>query len=109
MFSHLIAERLDTQDPQGLLHACQNALAEVEGSYAFVVISSAFPDQIFAARQGSPMVVGVGQDESLIASDVSALLSYTLRSALLRCVFTRLPISSITKTTKTCNMEGFAT
>ena len=77
VFSHLIAERLDIQNPQGLLHACQSALAEVEGSYAFVVISSAFPDQIFAARQGSPMVVGVGQEESLIASDVSALLSYT--------------------------------
>ena len=38
VFSHLIAERLDTQNPQGLLHACQSALAEVEGSYAFVVI-----------------------------------------------------------------------
>jgi glucosamine--fructose-6-phosphate aminotransferase (isomerizing) len=77
VFSHLVAERLDTRDPHGLLNACQSALTEVEGSYAFVVISSEFPDQIFAARQGSPMVVGVGQDESLIASDVSALLSYT--------------------------------
>ena len=77
VFSHLIAERLNTQDPHGLLNACQSALTEVKGSYAFVVISSAFPEQIFAARQGSPMVVGVGQDESLIASDVSALLSYT--------------------------------
>ena len=77
VFSHLIAERLDAQDPQGLLNACQSALSEVEGSYAFVVISSDFPDQIFAARQGSPMVVGVGEHESLIASDVSALLSYT--------------------------------
>lgn len=77
VFSHLIAERLDSSDPQGLLKACQSALNEVEGSYAFVVISAAFPDQIFAARQGSPMVVGFGDGEAFIASDVSALLSYT--------------------------------
>ncbi len=77
VFSHLVAERLDPDHPQGLLAACQSALREVKGSYAFVVISSHFPDQIFAARQGSPMVVGIGQDESFIASDVSALLSYT--------------------------------
>ncbi len=77
VFSHLIAERLDTSDPDGLLNACQSALTVIEGSYAFVVISADFPDQIFAARQGSPMVVGIGEDETFIASDVSALLSYT--------------------------------
>ena len=77
VFSHLVAERLDENDPNGLLNACLSALNEVEGSYAFVVISSAFPEQIFAARQGSPMVVGLGENENFIASDVSALLSYT--------------------------------
>ena len=77
VFSHLIAERLDDSDENGLLKACQSALAEVRGSYAFVVVSSHFPDQMFAARQGSPMVVGLGEGESFVASDVSALLNYT--------------------------------
>ena len=77
VFSHLIAERLDPNDPDGLLNACQSALTVIEGSYAFVVISADFPDQIFAARQGSPMVVGLGEGEAFIGSDVSALLSYT--------------------------------
>lgn len=77
VFSHLIAERLDPNHPQGLINACQSALDVIEGSYAFVVISSDFPGQIFAARQGSPMVIGLGDGENFIASDVSALLSYT--------------------------------
>lgn len=77
VFSHLIAERLDPNDENGLFNACQSALEEVRGSYAFVVISSLFPDQIFAARQGSPMVIGLGDGESFVASDVSALLNYT--------------------------------
>ena len=47
VFSHLIAERLDPNDPDGLLNACQSALTVIEGSYAFVVISADFPDQIF--------------------------------------------------------------
>jgi glucosamine--fructose-6-phosphate aminotransferase (isomerizing) len=77
VFSHLISERLDTSDPNGLFKAAQSALAEVRGSYAFVVLSTHFPGQLFVARQGSPMVLGVGEGERFVASDVSALISYT--------------------------------
>ena len=77
VFSHLIAERLDPRDPEGLLNAAQSALREVRGSYAFVVLSTAFPGQIFAARQGSPMVLGVGEGEMFVGSDVSALIAHT--------------------------------
>jgi len=77
VFSHLIAERLDPRDPDGLLSAAQSALAEVRGSYAFVVLSTDFPGQVFAARQGSPMVLGVGEGEMFVGSDVSALISHT--------------------------------
>lgn len=77
VFSHLISERIDSSHPDGLLNACQSALNEVRGSYAFVVMCSDFPQQIFVARQGSPMVLGIGEGENFIGSDVSALLSYT--------------------------------
>jgi glucosamine--fructose-6-phosphate aminotransferase (isomerizing) len=77
VFSHLIAERLNPRDPDGLLNAAQSALAEVRGSYAFVVLSTDFPGQIFAARQGSPMVLGVGEGEMFVGSDVSPLIAHT--------------------------------
>lgn len=77
VFSHLIAERLEPSAPDALLSATQSALGEIRGSYAFVVLSTERPGEIFVARQGSPMVLGIGEGEHFIASDVSALISYT--------------------------------
>lgn len=77
VFSHLISERLDPSVPNALLKATQSALKDIRGSYAFVVLSTDCPGEIFVARQGSPMVLGIGQGEHFIASDVSALISYT--------------------------------
>lgn len=50
---------------------------EIEGSYALGMIFRDFPDTIFAVRKDSPMIVGVGEDESFIASDIPAFLKYT--------------------------------
>jgi len=77
VFSHLIAERLKPSEPDALLKATQSALSEIRGSYAFVVVSTECPGEIFVARQGSPMVLGIGEGEHFIASDVSALISHT--------------------------------
>ncbi len=66
-----------TADGGDLLGAVQAALPELEGAYAFGVISSAEPDRLVAARRGSPLVVGVGIGEHFIASDVAALLPVT--------------------------------
>jgi len=60
-----------------LLSAVRCAVEKLEGSYALGVISEKHPDTIFAARKDSPLVVGVGQGENLIASDIPALLEYT--------------------------------
>jgi glutamine---fructose-6-phosphate transaminase (isomerizing) len=53
------------------------ALTEVEGTYGIAVIHKNEPDKIVAARKGSPLVVGLGDDENFIASDVSAILAHT--------------------------------
>lgn len=57
--------------------AVQKALREVRGTYGIAVLSSTEPGKIVGARNGSPLVVGVGQGENFVASDVSALLRHT--------------------------------
>jgi glucosamine--fructose-6-phosphate aminotransferase (isomerizing) len=53
------------------------ALKEVEGTFGIVVMSADEPDKLVAARRGSPLVIGRGESENLVASDASALISYT--------------------------------
>lgn len=60
-----------------LLAAVTEAVGKLEGSYALGVVCEKHPDTIIAARKDSPLVVGVGQGENLIASDIPALLEYT--------------------------------
>lgn len=52
-------------------------LAEIEGSYALGIAFRDFPDRIYAVRKDSPLIIGVGQGENFIASDVPAILNYT--------------------------------
>jgi glutamine---fructose-6-phosphate transaminase (isomerizing) len=60
-----------------LLEAVQIALAQVKGTYGLAVISDQQPDRIIAARMGSPLIVGVGEGENFVASDLAALVPYT--------------------------------
>ena len=60
-----------------LTKAVQLALSEVEGTYGIAVIYKDEPDKIVVARKGSPLVVGLGENENFIASDVSAILAHT--------------------------------
>lgn len=60
-----------------LAKAVQLALSEVEGTYGIAVIYKDEPDKIVVARKGSPLVVGLGENENFIASDVSAILAHT--------------------------------
>lgn len=73
---HLIEEiyKVDNVD---LLEAVRLALHEVTGAYAIVVMDEAQPDQLIAARKGSPMVIGVGEGEYFIASDATPIIEYT--------------------------------
>ncbi|MCX8069930.1 MAG: glutamine--fructose-6-phosphate transaminase (isomerizing), partial [Thermodesulfovibrionales bacterium] len=60
-----------------LEEAVREALKEIRGAYAFAVISEAEPDKIVAVRKESPLVVGLGDKEFFLASDVPAFLSHT--------------------------------
>ncbi len=59
------------------LHAITETLKELRGSYALGIIFKDFPERVYAARRGSPLIVGVGDGESFIASDIPAFLKYT--------------------------------
>lgn len=60
-----------------LFEAVKSAMSMLEGSYALGVVSQDDPETIVAARKDSPLVVGIGDGENLIASDIPALLEYT--------------------------------
>ena len=61
----------------GVLSAVSNALKKLEGSYAIEVTSPILGDKIVVAKKDSPVVIGVGENENYIASDIPAILSYT--------------------------------
>lgn len=65
------------ESPSRFLEAVRKTLLHVEGTYGIAVMSPAHPDELVAARKGSPLILGVGDHEHLIASDVSALVSRT--------------------------------
>jgi glucosamine--fructose-6-phosphate aminotransferase (isomerizing) len=88
VIAHLIARylkrfreqviELPSDDPYALpLAAVNKALSKLRGTYGLVILFRDWPEAIIAARQGSPLVVGVGDGEHFIASDASPLAGYT--------------------------------
>jgi len=77
ILAHLIAAEFKKE--KSTLKALKKALARVQGSYALAVLNQEEPDRLFAARLGSPLVLGYGKGEFFVASDVPALLPYTKR------------------------------
>jgi glucosamine--fructose-6-phosphate aminotransferase (isomerizing) len=75
VIAHLIARFLDDD----LVEAVRQAVPLLKGTYGLAVISPRFPGLIVGARLGSPLVVGLGEDEAYLASDPSALVGYTER------------------------------
>ena len=69
-----------TGDP---LRALQEALAKVRGSYALAVLFRDYPDTVFAVKRESPLIVGWGEGENFVASDIPALLKYTRKYSVL--------------------------
>jgi glucosamine--fructose-6-phosphate aminotransferase (isomerizing) len=61
----------------GLLEAVSRTVAELEGAYALAVVSESDPERIILAREGCPVVIGLGKDENFVASDIAALLPQT--------------------------------
>ena len=75
VMTHLIHQNLRTG--VGFYDAVFNATKRLKGLYAIAVISTQFPDQVIGARQGAPLLIGVGENGMYLASDTSALLSET--------------------------------
>jgi glutamine---fructose-6-phosphate transaminase (isomerizing) len=74
--AHLVA-RAKKAGAKGLFDAVREALAQVRGAYAIAVVSADAPDRLVVAKHASPLVVGIGQGETLCGSDITALLSVT--------------------------------
>ncbi len=66
-----------------LEEAVRYALNEVDGTFGIVVLSVNEPDKIIAARRGSPMVLGIGDDEYIVASDAAAIIQHTRQAVYL--------------------------
>jgi glucosamine--fructose-6-phosphate aminotransferase (isomerizing) len=73
--AHLIAAEAETG--ASLEDAVRRALRRVEGTYGLLVLDARKPDELVVARNGSPIVIGIGDAEMFIASDVAALVRYT--------------------------------
>jgi glucosamine--fructose-6-phosphate aminotransferase (isomerizing) len=73
VFAHLVEENYKDD----LIEAVILSIREIVGSYAFAIVHKNHPDLLIAAKKGSPLVVGVGENEYFLASDVNALAYYT--------------------------------
>jgi len=74
---HLIEQYLKSEST--LEDAVREAMKRVEGTYGLVVLSKKHPDKLIAVRKGSPLIIGISDNEHFIASDVSAIVIHTKR------------------------------
>jgi len=75
--SEVIAHLISEYYTGNLCGAVRKILQYLEGTYAIAVISSNEPDKVIVARKGSPLVIGIGDGENIIASDIPPVLEYT--------------------------------
>jgi glucosamine--fructose-6-phosphate aminotransferase (isomerizing) len=75
--SEVIAHLLEENYEGDIYKALIKSLEKIEGAYGLVVFHKDEPNRLLAARKGSPLLFGLGEDEYIIASDLSAILSYT--------------------------------
>ncbi|MBT3881221.1 MAG: glutamine--fructose-6-phosphate transaminase (isomerizing) [Candidatus Scalindua sp.] len=75
--SEVLAHLIESCFEGVLEDAVRTALKEVEGAYGLAIISLDDPGKLVAARRGSPLIVGIGEREHYVASDVAAILEYT--------------------------------
>lgn len=73
VISHLIAREYDGD----IIKAVQKAITHMRGAFALGVLTEYEPDKLVAVRQASPLIIGVGEGENFIGSDIPAILNYT--------------------------------
>jgi len=110
ILAHLISEHFEGD----LLEAVRAALSQIEGTYGIAVICLDMPDRIVVARLGSPLVIGNGEGENFVASDVGAILRYTNQVVYLEdrelaeITKDNFTISRIDKTTVNPKIQGIS-
>lgn len=72
-----VAKLLDYYYMDDPIETIARVVAEIKGSYALGILFRDYPDRIFAVRKDSPLIVGVGENENFLASDVPAIIKYT--------------------------------
>ena len=77
--TEVLAHLIGASEAETLEGKVTEALARVEGTYGLAVLHAAYPDRIVVARNGSPLIIGVGDHEMFVASDLAALVRYTTR------------------------------
>jgi glucosamine--fructose-6-phosphate aminotransferase (isomerizing) len=81
LISHLIEERV--RAGVGLTEAVRQTVLELRGSFSIVVLSETEPDKLVAAKTATPLVLGLGEGENFVASDIPAILGHTRRTIVL--------------------------
>lgn len=111
-----VAKLLDYYYDGAPIDAIIKTLNDIRGAYALGILFKDFPDRIFAVRKDSPLIIGVGDEENFIASDVPAILKYTRRYYLLeqneiatiradRVEFCNMHKQEITKEVQVSNLD----
>lgn len=79
--TEVVAHLIEHYSKEGIAieDAVREALSKVEGTYGLVVLTRNEPDKLIAVRKGSPLIIGIGNNENFIASDVSAIVRHTNR------------------------------
>ena len=75
--SEVLAHLIALHPKETLIESVRQALADVQGTYGLVVMDASRPGEIVAARNGSPVIVGIGDKEMFVTSDTNAILSHT--------------------------------
>lgn len=75
--TEVVAQMLEYYYKGDVLEAISKVISKVDGSYALGIICEDYPDRMFAVRKDSPLIIGVGDGENYIASDIPAILSKT--------------------------------
>ncbi len=75
--SEILAHLIALHRADDLLDSVRQALRQVQGTYGLVVMDSQHPGELVAARQGSPVIIGVGEREMFVTSDANAILTHT--------------------------------
>jgi glucosamine--fructose-6-phosphate aminotransferase (isomerizing) len=81
LISHLVEEQL--KDGRGLTEAVLAVVKQLRGSFSIVVLSESEPDKLVAAKTATPLVLGLGDGENFVASDIPAILEHTRRALVL--------------------------